>query len=228
MQIIVNGTDIDDAELESLMAERHTPGTHEKLKSAKVAIAGAGGLGSNIAVSLARLGVGELLLVDHDVVEPSNLNRQHFGISHIGMKKTEALKNQLADINPFITVKTSNAFITEDNAVDIFSGYGIVCEAFDCPKSKAVLVSTLLSSLPATKIVAASGIAGTGPANDIKTSARMSGRLYICGDESTEADEGLMSPRVLICAGHQANAVLRLVLGSGGAGAGIPPACPYA
>ena len=179
MQATVNGADIGDAELESMIVSRHAPGTHEKLKSAKIAIAGAGGLGSNIAVSLARLGVGELLLVDHDVVEPGNLNRQHFGISHIGMKKTEALKNQLADINPFINIKTVNAFITEDNAIDIFSGYGIICEAFDCPKSKAVLVSTLLSSLPATKIVAASGIAGTGPANDIKTSVRIGGRLYL-------------------------------------------------
>ncbi|MCL2219288.1 MAG: sulfur carrier protein ThiS adenylyltransferase ThiF [Chitinispirillia bacterium] len=214
MQVNLNGAGVEGGELESMMVSRHAPGTHQKLKSARVAIAGAGGLGSNIAVSLARLGVGELLIADHDVIEPSNLNRQHFGVSHIGMKKTEALKNQLADINPFIKIKTVDAFIAEDNAADIFNGYGIVCEAFDCPRSKAVLVSTLLSSLPETKIVAASGIAGIGSANDIKTSVRMRGRLYICGDESTEADEGLMSPRVLICAGHQANMVLRLILGT--------------
>jgi sulfur carrier protein ThiS adenylyltransferase len=200
-------------ELERMMASRHAPGTHPKLKSARVAIAGAGGLGSNIAVSLARLGVGELLLADHDAVEPSNLNRQHYGVSHIGMKKTDALKNQLADINPFVNVKTADVFITEDNAAGLFSGYGIVCEAFDNPESKAALVSTLLSALPETKIVAASGIAGFGPSNNIKTSARLKGRLYICGDEETEQDAGLMSPRVLICAGHQANTVLRLILG---------------
>jgi len=213
MPITLNGAQIGDDKLEMMMSSRHTPGTHQKLKSARVAIAGAGGLGSNIAVSLARLGVGELLIVDHDTVEPSNLNRQHYGISHLGMKKTDALKNQLADINPFINIKTVNTTITADNAVDLFSGYDIICEAFDNPATKAMLVSTLLSSLPEIKVVAASGIAGTGHSNDIKTSARLNGRLYVCGDESTGEDAGLMSPRVLICAGHQANAVLRLILG---------------
>jgi sulfur carrier protein ThiS adenylyltransferase len=213
MQITLNGKSVEGDELESMMASRHTPGTHHRLKSAKVAIAGTGGLGSNIAVSLARLGVGELLLVDYDTVEPGNLNRQHYGISHIGMKKTDALKNQLADVNPFVDVKTADTLITKDNAVGMFRGYGIVCEALDCAESKALLVSTLLSNLPETKIVAASGIAGFGSSNDIRTSARLRGRLYLCGDETTGQDAGLMSPRVQICAGHQANMVLRLILG---------------
>jgi len=217
MPITLNGVELSDDKLEPAMSSRHTPGTHAQLKSARVAIAGLGGLGSNIAVSLARLGVGELLLVDHDTVEPSNLNRQHYGISHLGMTKTSALKSQLADINPFINIKTVNTTITADNAVGLFRGYGIVCEAFDNPNTKAMLVSTLLSSLPETKIVAASGIAGFGCSNDIKTSARLQGRLYVCGDEATGEDAGLMSPRVLICAGHQANMVLRLILGAAGA-----------
>ncbi|MDR2577741.1 MAG: sulfur carrier protein ThiS adenylyltransferase ThiF [Chitinispirillales bacterium] len=201
-------------ELESMMAARHTPGAHEKLKAARVAVAGLGGLGSHIAVSLARLGVGELLLVDYDVVEPSNLNRQSYFISHLGMKKTDALKNQLADINGFIYVNTVDAFITEDNAANLFKGYNIVCEAFDNPESKAVLVSTLLSKLPGVKVVAASGLAGFGSSNDIRTRVNF-GRLYVCGDETSAAEIGcgLMSPRVQICAGHQANMVLRLILG---------------
>jgi sulfur carrier protein ThiS adenylyltransferase len=201
-------------ELESMMAARHTPGVHEKLKAARVAIAGLGGLGSNIAVSLARIGVGELLLVDHDVVEPSNLNRQSYYISHLGQKKTEALKSQLVEINCFINIKTVDAFIDENNVAGLFRGYDIVCEAFDNPYSKAMLVSTLLSSAPNVKIVAASGLAGYGSSNDIKTAASF-GRVYVCGDKSSAAEpgRGLMSPRVQICAGHQANMVLRLILG---------------
>jgi sulfur carrier protein ThiS adenylyltransferase len=205
---------VDDS-LEAMMAARHTPGSREKLRAARVAIAGLGGLGSNIAAALARLGIGELLLVDYDVVEPSNLNRQHYGISHLGMKKTDALKNQLADINPFISIKTVDAIITEDNAVDLLGEYGIVCEAFDDPGAKAMLVSTLLSKLPNVKVVAASGMAGIGSSNDIKTKAPIK-RLYICGDETSSTETpglGMMPPRVLICAGHQANMILRLILG---------------
>jgi sulfur carrier protein ThiS adenylyltransferase len=205
--------EVDANDLERMMIAKNASETREKLKNARVAIAGLGGLGSNIAVSLARLGVGELQLVDHDTVEPSNLNRQHYGISHLGMKKTDALKNQLADINPFVNIKTIDVSVTKDNAVDLFGEYDIVCEAFDNPESKAMFVSTLLSNLPDVKIVAASGMAGVGNSNDIKTRAVMK-RLYICGDGASAeaAGLGIMSPRVQICAGHQANMVLRLIL----------------
>ena len=212
--VIKKGVMPNRDELESMMASRHTPQVHEKVKLAKVAIAGLGGLGSHIAIALGRLGVGELLLVDHDIVEPSNLNRQSYYISHLGLKKTDALKHQLADINCFINIKTIDAYITEKNTVDLFKGYNIVCEALDNPETKAMLVSTLLSNSPDVKIVAASGMAGFGSSNHIKTDLNF-GRLYTCGDKISAAatGNGLMSPRVQICAGHQANMVLRLILG---------------
>lgn len=201
-------------ELEAMMAARHTPRIHNILKKSKVAIAGLGGLGSNIAVSLARIGVGSLFLVDFDIVEPSNLNRQSYYISHLGMYKTEALKKQLSEINPFINIKTQNIYVNENNACELFSGYSVVCEAFDNPSAKAALVNTLLVNLPNIKIVAASGMAGYGSSNEIKTAKKMK-NLYICGDFTTGAEEGigLMAPRVQVCAGHQANMVLRLLLG---------------
>ncbi|MCL2689890.1 MAG: sulfur carrier protein ThiS adenylyltransferase ThiF [Chitinispirillia bacterium] len=212
--VIKKGVMPNRDELESMMAGRHTPQVHEKVKRAKVAVAGLGGLGSHIAIALGRLGVGELLLVDHDIVEPSNLNRQSYCISHLGSKKTDALKRQLEDINCFISIKTIDAYITEKNACDLFNGYNIVCEALDNPETKAMLVSALLSNFPDVKIVAASGMAGFGSSNDIKTELNF-GRLYTCGDRASAASvgNGLMSPRVQICAGHQANMVLRLILG---------------
>jgi sulfur carrier protein ThiS adenylyltransferase len=118
-------------ELESMMMSRHTPNVHNKLKEGRVAIAGLGGLGSNIAIMHARIGVGNLLLVDFDVVEPSNLNRQSYYINHLGMEKTAALKMQLQQINPFITIETRTVRVTEDNVCELFKGYDIVCEAFD-------------------------------------------------------------------------------------------------
>ena len=200
--------------LERMIAARHTPGIYEKIKNAKVAVAGLGGLGSNIAIQLARTGVGNLHLVDFDIVEPSNLNRQQYRISHLGKAKAEALEEEIAEINPFVKVKSEVLRVTDENAAQLFGGEQIVCEAFDNPEAKAMLVNTILEKCPDITIVAASGMAGYGSGNKIVT-RRAGERLYLCGDGSTAAQEGmgLMSPRVSICAGHQANMVLRLILG---------------
>ncbi|HEY5557442.1 sulfur carrier protein ThiS adenylyltransferase ThiF [Acetobacterium sp.] len=201
-------------ELESMMMSRHTPYVHEKLKKGKVAIAGLGGLGSNIAIMLARIGVGQLLLVDFDVVEPSNLNRQSYYISHLGMAKTEALQKQIVEINPFIKVETQKIRVTEQNVKELFYGFDIICEAFDKPEAKSMLVNNALEELPDIKVVSASGMAGYDSANLIKTRRPMK-NLYVCGDfeNGAKVGRGLMAPRVHICAGHQANMILRLLLG---------------
>lgn len=212
--IIEKGKMPKEEELEAMMSARHTPKIHAKLKNSKVAIAGLGGLGSNIAVSLARIGVGELFLIDFDTVEPSNLNRQSYYIKHLGMYKTDALKQQLEEINPFIKITTKIEKITEENAVSILKNYSIICEAFDNPSAKASLVNAILTNCPKTKIVSASGMAGFESSNNIKTSRKMK-NLYLCGDYITPATfgTGLMAPRVQICAGHQANMILRLLIG---------------
>ena len=214
LNIICKGTMPKKDELESMMMARHTPNVHRKLKEGKVAIAGLGGLGSNIAVMLARIGVGQLLLVDFDVVEPSNLNRQSYYISHLGMPKTTALKKQIGEINPFIKVETQNVRVTEDNVKELFNGYDIICEAFDKADAKSMLVNVALEQFTDTKIVSASGMAGYDSSNLIKTINPMN-RLYMCGDLENGAriGKGLMAPRVQICAGHQANMILRLLLG---------------
>jgi sulfur carrier protein ThiS adenylyltransferase len=201
--------------LEAMMAARHTPHVHAALKKGRVAVAGLGGLGSNIAVSLARIGVGHQLLVDFDTVEPSNLNRQSYYIRHLGQLKTEALEEQLREINPFIELATAAMRVQADNVAALFRNCDIICEAFDQPGEKAMLVNAVLEQLPAVRIVAASGMAGYASANLICTE-RVLERLYICGDRENEAraGNGLMAPRVQICAGHQANMVMRLLLGA--------------
>ena len=214
VNLIIKGKMPDAEVLESMMAARHTPQVHSKVKQARVAIAGLGGLGSNIALMLARTGVGELFLVDFDVVEPSNLNRQCYSIRHLGMEKTIAMAEQIKQINPYISVKTQTCRITAENAAYLFAEYPLMCEAFDNPAAKAMLVNTLLEQCPDTVIVSASGMAGYGSANRIRTEKRFS-RLYVCGDGDSEAmpGYGLMAPRVTVCAAHQANLVLRLILG---------------
>lgn len=201
-------------EFESLMCARHTPHVFEKVKAAKVAIAGLGGLGSNIAISLARTGVGQLHLIDFDIVEPSNLNRQQYKIKHLGLYKTEALKNEIEEINPFIKVTIDTVQVTEENIQSLFKDDDIVCEAFDNPKAKALLVNTLVECYPLKKIVSASGMAGYESSNTIITK-KITDNFYLCGDGITGAmvGRGLMAPRVSICAGHQSNMILRLILG---------------
>lgn len=201
-------------ELEALMCARHTPQVHHKVKAAKVAIAGLGGLGSHIAIELARTGVGHLHLVDFDIVEPSNLNRQMYKICHLGMKKTEALAQEIKEINPYIEVQIDTIRVTEDNVLELFKEDEIVCEAFDKPEAKAMLVNTLLGERKNVKIVAASGMAGYDSSNKIQTK-KVNKRFYLCGDlyNGAKPGMGLMAPRVSICAGHQANMILRLILG---------------
>ncbi|WP_429884546.1 sulfur carrier protein ThiS adenylyltransferase ThiF [Geoalkalibacter halelectricus] len=202
------------AELETLMAARHTPGVHERVKQACVGIAGAGGLGSAVAVALARIGIGRLILADFDVVEPSNLNRQQFFVDQIGQPKVEALRDNLARINPYVSVDVFDGRLTPDNLAAVFTDAQILVEAFDAAAQKAMLVETFRRHFPDRPLVAASGLAGYQPSNTIMT-RWISPQLVLVGDGRSAArpGEGLMAPRVGIAAHHQANAVLRLILG---------------
>lgn len=184
-----------------------------KLRNARVAVAGLGGLGSNIAVMLARSGVGELLLVDFDTVDVTNLNRQMYLIPQLGKPKAEALPEILYQINPYLTYRSVCIKVTPDNVKELFSEYPIVCEAFDKPDQKAMLVRELLMQCPETTVVSGNGMAGYADTNEIRTCQVMK-RLYVCGDQSTDVGNGigLIAPRVAVCAAHEANKVLQLIM----------------
>ena len=184
-----------------------------KLRNARVAVAGLGGLGSNIAVMLARSGVGELMLVDFDTVDVTNLNRQMYLIPQLGKPKAEALPEILYQINPYLTYRSVCIKVTPDNVKELFSEYPIVCEAFDKPDQKAMLVRELLMQCPNTTVVSGNGMAGYADANEIRTCQVMK-RLYVCGDQSTDVGNGigLIAPRVAVCAAHEANKVLQLIM----------------
>lgn len=201
-------------EFEEAMDKRFSTEIYNKLKLSEVAVAGLGGIGSNTAVSLARSGIGHIHLVDFDTVDLTNLNRQAYTIEHLGRLKTEALKELLLNINPYLNITTETVKVTEENAVEIFKDYPIVCEAFDNPDNKAILVNTLLANCKDMKIVSSSGMAGYESSNKIETK-RIMKNLYLCGDRVTDAYAGigLMAGRVNICAGHEANMVIRLILG---------------
>ncbi len=204
---------ISQEELDRAFDARFPKEMQVKLRAAKVAVAGIGGLGSNIAVMLARSGVGHLLLVDFDVVDVTNLNRQMYFISQLGKPKTEALFETLYQINPYLTYETVQTKVTPDNVKELFGGYPIVCEAFDKPDQKAMLVRELLMQCPDATVVSGNGMAGYADTNAIKT-RQMMRRLYVCGDQSTDVGDGigLIAPRVAACAAHEANKVLQLIM----------------
>ena len=211
--IIKKGKMPSKDDLRQMLVARHSEGVADKLAGAKVAICGVGGLGSNIAVMLARSGIGELLIIDYDIVEPTNLNRQAYFISDLGKAKVDATAEQISKINPYCNVLKRQIKLDENNALDELKGYKIVIEAFDRAESKANVISALLTNGECT-VIASSGMAGYYTSNSIKT-VRKSARLYVCGDGENESrrGNGLMSARVAICAGHQANMAIRLILG---------------
>ena len=186
----------------------------ERLQKATVAICGLGGLGSNIAISLARAGVGRLIMVDFDKVDVTNLHRQQYKMNQVGMPKAQALLENLKEIAPYVQYDVYEARVTEENAVSLLANADIVCEAFDDADAKSMLVDTVLEKMPGTFLVAASGMAGFDSANRI-TTRRITSRFYVCGDGESDVNDdiGLVSPRVMLCAAHQAMIVVRILLG---------------
>ena len=181
------------------------------LESARVGIAGAGGLGSNCAMHLVRAGVQHITVVDFDVVNESNLNRQFFFRDQLGRKKVEALKENLLRIDPDADIRAVDMRLDASSAREVFSDCDIVVEAFDVVDAKVMLVSSFASS--GKKLVTASGLAGWGRSNAMKV--RKMGNIVAVGDGETAVVESVApaSPRVGIAAAMQANAVVSLLLG---------------
>ena len=194
------------------LLKRNVKGISKKLKKTRVCILGLGGLGSNVVVLLARSGIGFLKLVDFDTIEASNLNRQQYRISHIGLKKKEAMKSIIREINPFVEVDILDIKVDRENIYSIVGDIEIVVEAFDRAETKAMTLEELLTDKNKI-VVSASGMAGLGSANEIVT-RKIKDNFYLIGDNYSDYEEysGIMSTRVMICAAHQANMVLRLIL----------------
>ena len=183
------------------------------LRKFRVGIAGAGGLGSNCAVALAKCGVGTLVISDFDTIEESNLNRQYYFTDQIGMLKTIALKENVARTNPEVFVIIYQKRLDSHNIPEIFSGCNVIVEAFDSAEMKQMLIETVQLKMAGIPVVAASGLAGWGKSEAIKQ-RKIDDTLYICGDESSEASENLptLAPRVGIVANMQANIVVEILM----------------
>ena len=199
-------------EMQKALELRHGKELQDKFGKATVAVCGLGGLGSNVAIALARAGVGRLHLIDFDIVDLANLNRQQYEVLQMGEYKTDAMKCILSKIAPYCNVVTDAVKLDDDNIGDILKDDSIVCECFDNPESKAVLVNTVSELFPEKYIVAASGMSGLYSTNTIRTK-KIAKKFYVCGDGecSVEKDGTMFATRVMCCAAHEANTVLRII-----------------
>lgn len=194
------------------LSARYGEDVQKRFQAATVAICGLGGLGSNIAIALARAGIGKLILIDFDRVDITNLHRQQYNVSQIGTPKTEALAENLHQINPYVELETHTVKVTEQNAEILLKEADIICEAFDKAETKAMLTDLVLEKMPDKYFVAASGMAGFGDANAVQT-RKITKYFYLCGDMVSDVADGigLVSSRVMICAAHQAHKVLQIL-----------------
>lgn len=183
------------------------------LSKFRVGVAGAGGLGSNCAVALARCGVGTLVIVDFDLIEILNLNRQYFFIDQVGLRKTTALEENIKRINPEVTVISHHQKLDKINITEIFADCDVIVEAFDRADMKEMLIETVQMKMPGIPMVVGSGMAGWGKTNEI-TCRKIDDTLYVCGDESSEVSENFppIAPRVGIVANMQANVVIEILM----------------
>lgn len=185
---------------------------HKKLQKYSVGIAGLGGLGSNAAISLARAGIGKLVLIDYDTIEKTNLNRQYYFLNQIGQKKTEALKENIKKINPKINIETQNEKLTKENISKFFKNVDLVIEALDDAETKTLLIEEIIEKLPKKPIIAASGVTGYG--NNERIKIKKLGNLHLIYDKDAKStDEDILTaPRVALIANMQANLAIEILL----------------
>lgn len=187
-------------------------GTLEYLQDLSVGIAGAGGIGSNIAWILIRAGIGRLVIADFDSVELPNLNRQFYFMDQIGYPKVEALGHNLRLINPEADVIIHNRMIDSENACSLFFDCDLLVEAVDREDTKVMLLESWMEGLPEKHIYSCSGLAGTGGTEAIRVDRRRG--LTIVGDQSSDLNLGTLSSRVCIVAAMMANELIGDICGN--------------
>ena len=182
------------------------------LSKKTVGIAGAGGLGSNCAVALARVGIGKIIICDFDIISKDNLNRQYYFYEQIGQKKVFTIEENILYINPKVKVESHDIKLDPESIKRIFRHCNVIVEAFDLAEMKQMIIETVLTELPQIPLITGIGMAGWGNNNNIKV--RRVDNLYICGDEKSEIAEDLppLAPRVGIVANMQANTVMEILL----------------
>ncbi len=186
------------------------PGLTAVLEACTVGIAGAGGIGSNVAVLLTRAGMGGLVVADFDIVEISNLNRQFYFLDQVGRSKVPALRANLARINPALHFHAVEARLTPENACEPFAGCDVLIEAVDAGETKVAVIETWMRNMPGVHVFSCSGVSGHGNTDAIRVDRRAG--LTIVGDQTSDPSQGTLSSRIALVAAMIANEVIEHLL----------------
>ena len=189
---------------------KNVPGMTDALSRAVIGIAGCGGLGSNIAVSLVRAGVENLIIADFDIIELSNLNRQYYFREDVGKKKVLTLAEKLLQINPNCRINVIDKKLERSDIATLFGDADIMMEAFDKAESKQWLIEEWSTLYPEKPLISGNGVGGIGKLEKLKV--KKVGSLYFCGDGESSDEEGLCSARVAIVANMQSELAIELLM----------------
>lgn len=183
------------------------------LKNKTVGIAGAGGLGSNCAITLARTGVGRIISVDYDDISFEQIDRQYYFFNQLGKKKVLALKDILREVAPTVSIVPLAVRLQRHHIVPIFKPCDVIIEALDLPETKSMFIQEVRQELPSTPIVASTKISCRLPATRMQI--QQTDLLYLCGYFGDElADEHPpLAPKVAMLANLQADLAVNLLLG---------------
>ena len=186
--------------------QRQSEEINDKLENAKVVILGAGGLGSNVAHMLARLGVGKLIIYDFDIVEPSNLNRQHYGVNDIGKMKAETTAERIKELLPYVHIESRNLRVDEEVLSSVYEEGDIFIEAFDTVSSKVMAYDFFAGR--EKPYICTTGVAG--PSGEL--TRRDLGHIHVVGDFQGEDRNDCYIPKVMAIAATECSVVLELIL----------------
>ena len=190
--------------------QRQDPLVNDKLKDAKVSILGCGGLGSNIAMTLARSGVGKLYLYDFDRVEYSNLNRQNYCLDELGGDKASLTKKKIETTLPYVKCHSQNIYLTAENMDTIVDRTDIFIEAFDNKESKTMLFDYFVGK-KGKYLITASGVSGLGDLANIRI--KQIDNVTMIGDFNSNPDQGLYLAYVGIMANLEALTAIKIIKG---------------
>lgn len=172
----------------------------------RIGVAGVGGIGSNVILHLVRSGVKNFKIVDFDIVQSSNLNRQFYFSDQIGIPKVDALKDNLKRIFSDLDIISENKKISEDNIEEIFEECDIIVEGFDNEIDKTMLITKLFNKKKL--IVSANGVAGIDTKGVFVKNIGSS--IFIVGDFKSDIKSSkLYSHKVNLIASIMAEIVLK-------------------
>lgn len=190
--------------------KRQDPEINKILENSRVSILGCGGLGSNIAMTLARCGVGEIYIYDFDKVEYSNLNRQNYDLEDLGSSKVFQTKKKIEETIPYTKVVANDLIISEANLGEISKKTDVFIEAFDKKEMKSLVFDYFLGKKD-KKLVMASGLSGLGNFCDIKI--KEIENITMVGDFKSTPDEGLYAPYIGIISNLEALCAVKIIIG---------------